>query len=1070
MSLTSLLRDPQSSVRMYLEGIASGLSELSQNSTSRSSSDHLGLLEISRSTLLHPRPPGVDGGLVGTAFDFRARMELGPFNARSSTAATGAAQVARYQRTLENGRHKARVLRGAFEVASELTRSNSSLDLDRASVLLAYCEQVFRVGEEALTGSLGNRLNEAIDAHDFCVRVDRDVLSDLGQLLFASQAQLVAWKDGIASGQNLEMNPAFSGEYLVDGADGDWIIGDTLVDCKVHSEISPATLRKHMIQLLGYVMLDLNDRYGIRNVAIWLPRHQVLVSWPLTRLLGGVSGELLPGLRSGFIKAASDQQVAKREAVSERRRRELLAENRHTPFEMLEELGRSDTPAIRRRVGRNSATPEGALRPLSRDRSWSVREAVALNVSTPSDVLVMLSTDRSVAVRKAVASNAGTPEEVLATLATDLRRDGGLSARSNASKTSTAVDSNRQHSSELAVTANRDAAAWNSGAFFALLDVVLNKRRFGRSNLPIPEASLIWADLDGRDARVPGWLPDPLPRQIVDDLLLSHRPRWVRWRAAQELPIDEEATRARLLADEDPEIRWDSLKRTVTVDAPDLRDLLATLAESRSTRAAFRRVGAHKADISPAACEKEMLSILASHASSSASVLSGLVGTASLNLRLILLQNEALPLADREMIIEGILRTVRVEPRAVLAGIPNLVESVVERMAHDRSPGVRSVVAARRDLSASVQAELASDSNTTVRLALVQNESIPRGLQVKIAADLLRDCLESELFEVLDVVESGLRNDDLHSAIAESLERMSKSKARDPGLRVQAAQHQLTPESVLRDLSSSADRDVREAVAGNSRTPRPLLAGLSRDGSAHVRCAVAENARTPSEVIENLSYDLDARVRSAVAERAGLPSDLLARLVDDPDDGVRRTARHHPNAGRQHASAQQLGSESAALQKSRSAKTDRQNFHHLAADTRAERRMSVAFDNSAPGDVLELLGGERRSSRVRRAVAANPNAPARLLRALADDDDEQVRHAVAFNRATPAEVLIELSKRGVDLALFVALNPDAPDAVLRELATDCEPLVAYVAGGALMELIRVSPVSALKAGRSTKDG
>lgn len=59
--------------------------------------------------------------------------------------------------------------------------------------------------------------------------------------------------------------------------------------------------------------------------------------------------------------------------------------------------------------------------------------------------------------------------------------------------------------------------------------------------------------------------------------------------------------------------------------------------------------------------------------------------------------------------------------------------------------------------------------------------------------------------------------------------------------------------------------------------------------------------------------------------------------------------------------------------------------------------MEVAFDESADANVLEFIGGERRSKRVRRAVAANPNASPCLLAALANDDDEQVRQAVIFN-------------------------------------------------------------------------
>jgi hypothetical protein len=136
---------------------------------------------------------------------------------------------------------------------------------------------------------------------------------------------------------------------------------------------------------------------------------------------------------------------------------------------------------------------------------------------------------------------------------------------------------------------------------------------------------------------------------------------------------------------------------------------------------------------------------------------------------------------------------------------------------------------------------------------------------------------------------------------------------------------------------------------------------------------------------------------------------------------------------------------------------DRATLVEMAAHSRAEVRKEVAFDQNADSDILALLGGERRSKHVRRAVAANPYAPASLLASLAEDIDEQVRQAVAFNGATPTSVLLDLAARGIDLALLVALNPDTPDNVLGALTNDAEPLVRFVATG--MSTSRLASIS-----------
>ncbi|HLS74712.1 MAG TPA: hypothetical protein VK046_13135, partial [Actinomycetaceae bacterium] len=72
-------------------------------------------------------------------------------------------------------------------------------------------------------------------------------------------------------------------------------------------------------------------------------------------------------------------------------------------------------------------------------------------------------------------------------------------------------------------------------------------------------------------------------------------------------------------------------------------------------------------------------------------------------------------------------------------------------------------------------------------------------------------------------------------------------------------------------------------------------------------------------------------------------------------------------------------------------------------------------------------------------------APATILASLARDKDAEVRQAVAFNGATPPEVLSELAGRSLDLALLVTMNPDAPIKILDALVEDDDPLISYAA-------------------------
>lgn len=171
---------------------------------------------------------------------------------------------------------------------------------------------------------------------------------------------------------------------------------------------------------------------------------------------------------------------------------------------------------------------------------------------------------------------------------------------------------------------------------------------------------------------------------------------------------------------------------------------------------------------------------------------------------------------------------------------------------------------------------------------------------------------------------------------------------------------------------------------------------------------------------------------------------LLGELLRDEQSSVQVAAFGNPST-RPEDRARAQARWDHARRKSAPSRTD---LEEMVASTRAEVRIRPAYDPRTPPDILVLLGGERRSAKVRRAVAANPNAPTALLASLANDKDEDVRRAVAFNGATPPAILKSLARTGVDLAILVALNPDTPTEILDELTEDAEPLVRHVATSA----------------------
>lgn len=1061
MSLTSLLRDPQSPVRAYLDGISPLLAASSGRSDgSRAAAEALGLSELAGSMTIVAPFPGADLPLSGTAFDFRARIELGGFDPRHSAAAAGIAQLPRFTSLMDNGPHRARVLTEVFGVAEMLLRESSSdSDLDRASILLAYCEQVARAGAEAMSGSLGASCDAVVDGKSFADRLDPLALADIASLMLSNAGQLGAWQEQVAGGDFYEPNPGFTGSGLVGGADADWVIDETLIDCKVYGSLTVPKLRDFIRQLLGYVMLDSEDSLGIRHVGIWLPRQGMTPRWSLARLLGGDPEELLPTLRQGFIKSTGKTQLAAHAPIPLRRKHQLLAENRHTPYEMLAKLAQGEDTDIRRRVGRNAVTPETTIRMLAKDARWQVREGVAMNEAAPQDVLEALARDRSVAVRRAVAANSGTPLPLVKALAADTDHDVQWAARTNhgigtalAARAPLETDiSDAGGHGEVQIRQDRDESSLDSQWFNNFLQMTR-----GYLRLPIPEASRRWGWQSNRPVAVEAWMQAGLPDEVLTDLVRTDRPRWVRRSIAGRLPLSEGTVREDLLDDADPEIRWLTLERTLSTIDESLGTLLAGLAASREARIGFRTEGMRSRrewTRTPTEYQHESLCLIASHPSTPYATLLPLMSSSSSEVLANLIENPSLEADHRASLAESLRTSKSVKNRELIASLRSAPETVLLELASDRDFRVRAAVARHHAAPLAAFARLGADKKREVRLAVLENPVAPGALAGPIAEAMLLVDVDEDLHDALRLTKR-LEDIDLPVRVIEgALDRLSKSRVRCPDMRVVVADDPRSSERTLSRLARSADDSVRHAVAENPRTPAAVLERLATDLEPGVRARVAGNPLAPAIVLAALSHDEDSQVRAQTGGNPHLPRSVFESLLVDADANVRSAARRNPAIPADLVRK----AEAELVLSTRHSRHDRAALAEMAAHKRAEVRMEVAFNPSADADLLALLGGERRSAVVRRAVAANPNTPAAVLGSLADDKDDQVRQAIAFNGATPATLLAELAGQSIDLALLVAMNPDVPGAVLDALTRDGNPLVRFVANGSRQA--RVVPVS-----------
>ena len=300
MSLTRELNKKQSPFRQLVEGCAPALAIAGGRSPEgKRVAERLGFYELVKARSLAPLPDGVidarrHSPTVGMAFDIRTRMTLGEFEPRRSASAMGMDVFNHLLAPLlPNGQHISDVLGDAFLEAERLTRDGDDVDQNYASIVFAWCESIYRAGVRAIRSSLGERLSAARNVDE----VYDSIPPLMPDLRIVNQRQIKHWRLRMKHGAFFVSNPSFSGDFLVGGADGDWFIDDTLFDCKVKDTITAPWVRKTLMQLLGYLILDLDNDYQAQRIGVWLPRQATVKTWTIEEILGRDANTILAKAR-----------------------------------------------------------------------------------------------------------------------------------------------------------------------------------------------------------------------------------------------------------------------------------------------------------------------------------------------------------------------------------------------------------------------------------------------------------------------------------------------------------------------------------------------------------------------------------------------------------------------------------------------------------------------------------------------------------------------------------------------------------------------------------------------------
>jgi hypothetical protein len=247
-------------------------------------------------------------GTVGTAFDYRARYYFEAHPAEPMAAHYGAALwcgrcdarlAGSRVRRLEadpstiglppRWRASFKLVRQFFahvdDVVAELDPVAHRLDDDaeetlaRCCLVLALLEQLYRAGNSLWFESPLYWLGRKAGLEDLIAVPEPDQVADLCALskaFYEDEADLLE--------RRVVCNPSFSGSPLVNGADADLVVDDCLIELKTSARV--VSFADWLRQLLGYVLLDFDDVYGIRRVAVYAARMRTHVSFDLLDIIG----------------------------------------------------------------------------------------------------------------------------------------------------------------------------------------------------------------------------------------------------------------------------------------------------------------------------------------------------------------------------------------------------------------------------------------------------------------------------------------------------------------------------------------------------------------------------------------------------------------------------------------------------------------------------------------------------------------------------------------------------------------------------------------------------------------
>jgi hypothetical protein len=262
MSLTQMLRTPNHPVTHWLHTTFPG--DERWRATWRAATSGLPTLAPPSTRRSYPWV------LVGQAVDYRLRLLAAGYAAADTVAAHGARLAVTRRPAIARLWLALAHAWDALAAAGPVRPGPQDARLIPLAVGLSWFETCYR------SGVVPAALQTAVHLPD--LTIPSDVVADVTALVHhVDTADPARWRLPAV------LNPTFAGSADVGGADGDVILGTTLIDFK--TTIHPREGAAWVYQLLGYGLLDYPDAYRLTGAGVLLVRQTRWLTWTWPELI-----------------------------------------------------------------------------------------------------------------------------------------------------------------------------------------------------------------------------------------------------------------------------------------------------------------------------------------------------------------------------------------------------------------------------------------------------------------------------------------------------------------------------------------------------------------------------------------------------------------------------------------------------------------------------------------------------------------------------------------------------------------------------------------------------------------